>query len=89
MFNEKKCGIEKDPRSVQEETRHVRIECLTNEVQVDEDQEETQQQTSEEPAGPILRRSARDQQPPDFYGVRVNLASEVPPERLQTCRCFV
>ena len=74
VFNEKKCGIEKDPRSVQEEKCYVRIECLSNKEQVDKDKEAPQ--VSEEPAEPVLRQSARDRQPPDFYGIRVSLATE-------------
>ena len=51
---------------------YIRIECLSNEEQVHEDKEEAQQ-TSEEPAELV----ARDRQPPNFYGIRVNLTTEV------------
>ena len=71
VFNEKKRGIEKEKHM--EENRCVQIECLSN---VDEDTETTQPTIEEQPE-PVLRRSARERQPPDFYGARVNIASEV------------
>ena len=71
VFNEKKRGIEKEKNM--EENRCVQMECLSN---VDEDTETTQPTIEEQPE-PVLRRSARERQPPDFYGARVNIASEV------------
>ena len=71
VFNEKKRGIEKEKHM--EENRCVQIECLSN---VDEDTETTQPTIEEQPE-PVLRRSARERQPPDFYGARVNIANEV------------
>ena len=71
VFNEKKRGMEKEKHM--EENRCVQIECLSN---VDEDTETTQPTIEEQPE-PVLRRSARERQPPDFYGARVNIASEV------------
>ena len=71
VFNEKKRGIEKEKNM--EENRCVQIECLSN---VDKDTETTQPTIEEQPE-PVLRRSARERQPPDFYGARVNIASEV------------
>jgi hypothetical protein len=76
VFNEKKCGIEKEPH-MEEENRYVQIECLGNDEQVDEDTGEPPQPTIEEQPEPVLRRSERERQPPDYYGVRVNVASEV------------
>ena len=77
VFNERKRGIEKETSSLQEENHYVTIECLSNEEPVDEDTGEPSQSINEEPAEPVLRRSARERQPTDFYGARVNIASEV------------
>ena len=76
VFNEKKHGIEKEPNR-EEENRYVQIECLGNDEQVDEDTGEPPQPTIEEQPEPVVRRSARERQHPDYYGVRVNVASEV------------
>ena len=76
VFNEKKHGIEKEPNR-DEENRYVQIECLGNDEQVDEDTGEPPQPTIEEQPEPVVRRSARERQHPDYYGVRVNVASEV------------
>ena len=70
VFNEKKLGIEKE-KNMEEENRYVQIEC------VDEDTGEPPQSTINEQPEPVLRRSARERQPPDFYSARVNIASEV------------
>ena len=59
---------------MEEENRYVQIECLSN---VDEDTGEPPQTTINEQPEPVLRRSARERQPPDFYSARVNIASEV------------
>ena len=76
VFIEKKHGIEKEPNR-DEENRYVQIECLGNDEQVDEDTGEPPQPTIEEQPEPVVRRSARERQHPDYYGVRVNVASEV------------
>ena len=70
VFNEQKRGIEKE-KSMEEEYRYVQIEC------VDEDTGEPPQSTINEQPEPVLRRSARERQPSDFYSSRVNIASEV------------
>ena len=75
IFNEKEKGIEKEPETMHEGKRYVQIECPSIEERVDEDTEPVQT-TSEEPSMSGLRRSARSRQPPDFYGIRVNVASE-------------
>ena len=75
VFNEKKHGIEKE-NSTEEEIRYIQIKCLGYEEQVDKDTGEPPQPTIEEQPEPVLRRSARERQPPDYYGVRVNVASE-------------
>ena len=56
---------------MEEENCYVQIEC------VDEDTGEPPQSTINEQPEPVLRRSARERQPPDFYSARVNIASEV------------
>ena len=70
VFNEKKRRIEKE-KNMEEENRYEQIEC------VDEDTGEPPQSTINEQPEPVLRRSARERQPPDFYSARVNIASEV------------
>ena len=61
VFNERKRGIEKETSSLQEENHYVTI-CLNNEEPVDEDTGEPSQSIDEsideEPAEPVLRRSA-------------------------------
>ena len=59
---------------MKEENHYVQIECLRN---VDEDTGEPPQSTINEQPEPVLRRSARERQPPDFYSARVNISSEV------------
>ena len=76
IFNEKEHGMEKEPETVQEGKRYVQIECPSIEEPVDEDTEPVQT-TNEEPSVSGLRRSSRSRQPPDFYGIRVNVASEI------------
>ena len=76
IFNEKEKGMEKAPETMYEGKRYVQIECPSIEERVDEDTEPVQT-TSEEPSVSGLRRSARSRQPPDFYGIRVNVASEL------------
>ena len=75
IFNEKEKGMEKEPETMQEGKRYIQIECPSIE-RVDEDTDPVQT-TSEEPSVSGLRRSARSRQPPDFYGIRVNVASEL------------
>lgn len=75
IFNEKERGLDEGPKTMQEEKHYVDIECHNEEL-AGEDTKPVQT-TSQEPSVSGLRRSARNRQPPDFYGIRVNVASEV------------
>ena len=64
LFNESSCGIQKESTE-QKEKRYVIIESKGEDTIVDEP-----------PQPPVLRRSERERQPPDYYGERVSIVND-------------
>ena len=76
VFNEGKRGLDKEPSCLPEERQYVQIECLSDDEPVDIVTEVPSSATSAESEESIVRRSARERRPPDFYSTHVNVASE-------------
>ena len=76
VFNEGKRGLDKEPSCLPEERQYVQIECLSDDEPVDIVTEVPSSATSAESEEHIVRRSARERRPPDFYSTHVNVASE-------------
>ena len=64
LFNESSCGIQKESIE-QEEKCYITIESKDEEIIVDEPSQP-----------PVLRRSERERQPPDYYREQVSIIND-------------